>query len=127
MSGYTTQFMPVSFLFEEIAAHRTSGKYLSFLKKLIFNKLAKLDVLICDDFGLRSYTHSEATFLQALLESRQSAGVQIVTSQVDPKGWKGLFEDPIITHTYDDCNISNYEYIPSYHFKRRILSREVNS
>ncbi len=25
MSGYTTQFMPVSFLFEEIAAHRASG------------------------------------------------------------------------------------------------------
>ncbi len=122
MSGYTTQFMPVSFLFEEITAHRTSGKYLSFLKKL-----TKLDVLILDDFGLRSYTHSEATFLVDLLESRQSSGIQMVTSQVDPKGWKGLFEDPIITHTYDDCNISNYEYIPSYHFKRRILSREVNS
>ncbi|MCY4381020.1 MAG: hypothetical protein OXC40_05585 [Proteobacteria bacterium] len=41
MSGYTTQLIPVSFLFEEIAAHRAAGKYLSFLKKL-----SKLDVLI---------------------------------------------------------------------------------
>lgn len=91
-------------------------------------RLTKLDVLICDDFGLRSYTHSEATFLQALLESRQSSGIQMVTSQVDPKGWKGLFENPIITHTYDGCDILNYEYIPSYLFKRIILSRgKVNS
>jgi len=34
--------------------------------------------------------------LQALLASRQSAGLQMVTSQVDPKGWKGLFENPVI-------------------------------
>ncbi len=105
MSGYTTQFMPVSFLFEEIAAHRTSGKYLSFLKKL-----TKLDVLILDDFGLRSYTHSEATFLVDLLESRQSSGIQMVTSQVDPKGWKGLFEDPVIADAVIDRIIN-----PSHH------------
>jgi len=42
----------------------------------------------------------------------------MVTSQVDPKDWKGLFEDPIITHTYDGCDISNYEYISSYPFKK---------
>ena len=31
-----------------------------------------------------------------LLEERYQKGSVIVTSQVDPKGWKKLFEDPVI-------------------------------
>ncbi|MCY4380332.1 MAG: ATP-binding protein [Proteobacteria bacterium] len=99
-----TGFRTIPF-FEEIAVHKTSGKYLSFLKKLI-----KLDVLILDDFGLGDDTHSEATFLVDLLENRQSTGLQMVTSQVDPKGWKGLFEDPVIADAVIDRIIN-----PSHH------------
>ena len=95
--GYSTQFMPVNFLFEELQAHRDSGKYLSFMKKL-----TKLDVLILDDFGLRNYTHSEATFLVDMLEYRTQKGSQIITSQVEPQGWRSLFEDPIIADAVVD-------------------------
>ena len=74
-----------------------TGKYLNFIKKL-----TKLDVLILDDFGIRNYLHSEATFLVDLLEYRSYKGTLIVTSQVDPQGWKSLFEDPIVADAVID-------------------------
>ena len=95
--GYSTQFMSLNLLFEEVQAHRASGKYLNFIKKL-----TKLDVLILDDFGIRNYLHPEATFLVDLLEYRSYKGTLIVTSQVDPQGWKSLFEDPIVADAVID-------------------------
>jgi DNA replication protein DnaC len=84
-------FMPVNFLFEEVLAARAAGKYLAYIKRLTQTK-----VLILDDFGLRNYTHEEANVLVDLLEDRHRKGSVIMTSQVDPKGWLKLFEDPVI-------------------------------
>jgi DNA replication protein DnaC len=92
-----TIFVPVNHLFEEIAAAKAAGKYLSLIRQ--FNK-AK--VLILDDFGLRSYTHNEATALVDLLEDRYQRGVVIVTSQVDHRGWLKLFEDPVVAEAIVD-------------------------
>jgi len=89
--GIKTTFLPVNLLFEEMAAARASGGYLKFLKPL-----SKSRVLILDAFGLRNYTHEEATALVDLLEERYRKGVAIVTSQVDPRGWGKLFDDPVI-------------------------------
>lgn len=87
----STLFFPVNFLFEEILAAKSSGKYLNYIRRLTQAK-----VIILDDFGLRNYTHEEANVLVDLLEDRNQKGSVIVTSQVDPKGWSKLFEDPII-------------------------------
>ncbi|MBK7893118.1 MAG: ATP-binding protein [Bdellovibrionales bacterium] len=59
-------------------------------------RLSSIRALILDDFGLRNYTHDEATVLVDLLEDRHRKGSVIVTSQVDPRGWTKLFEDPVI-------------------------------
>lgn len=87
----STLFLPVNFLFEEVQAAKASGKYLSYIKRL-----TQIKALILDDFGLRNYTHEEANVLVDLLEDRHRKGSVIVTSQVDPRGWQKLFEDPII-------------------------------
>jgi DNA replication protein DnaC len=87
----TTQFLPVNFLFEEVLAAKSAGKYLTYVKRL-----NQSQVIILDDFGLRNYTHDEANVLVDILEDRHRKGSVIVTSQVDPKGWQKLFEDPII-------------------------------
>ena len=86
-----TLFIPVNFLFEEVQAAKTAGKYLQYIKKL-----TQVKVLILDDFGLRNYSHDEANVLVDLLEDRHRRGSVIVTSQADPKGWTKLFEDPLI-------------------------------
>jgi len=89
--GVGVHFYSVNLLFEECQAEKVAGRYLNFVFRL-----KKLPVLIFDDFGLRSYTHDEATILIDLLEERYHKGSVIVTSQVDPKGWTKLFEDPVI-------------------------------
>jgi DNA replication protein DnaC len=88
--GVSTSFFSTNLLFEEVGAEKASGKFLNFI-----NKIAKQGVIILDDFGLRSYTHEEAMILLDLLESRTRKGTTIITSQVHPKGWLSLFEDPV--------------------------------
>lgn len=87
----STLFLSVNFLFEEVQAAKASGKYLNYVKRITQHK-----AIILDDFGLRNYTHEEASVLVDLLEDRHRKGSVIVTSQVDPKGWQKLFEDPVI-------------------------------
>lgn len=95
--GHKTLFLSVNFLFEEIAAARAAGRYLSYVKGLI-----KTEAIILDDFGLRNYTHDEATSLMDILEERYQKGVVILTSQVNPEGWLKLFEDPVIAEAIVD-------------------------
>jgi DNA replication protein DnaC len=90
-------FLPVNRMFEEVLAARSQGKLIGYL-----NRMNQTQVLIFDDFGLRSYTHDEATILVELLEARARKGPVIVTSQVDPKGWLSLFEDPVIAEAIVD-------------------------
>lgn len=90
-SNISTVFLPMNFLFEEARAQKSAGKYVSYIKKM-----TKTDVLLLDDFGLRNYTHDEANVLVDLLEDRYQKTITIITSQVDPLGWRSLFEDPVI-------------------------------
>ncbi len=90
-------FYSVNLLFEMLLAERASGKYLQML-----GKIAKINVLILDDFGLRSYSHEEATWLLEILEERYARASVIVTSQVDPEGWRTLFQDSVISEAIID-------------------------
>lgn len=89
--GLSVAFLPVNFMFEEVQAAKAQGKYLAYIKRL-----NQMKALILDDFGLRNYTHEEANVLVDLLEDRHRKGPVIITSQVDPRGWGKLFEDPVI-------------------------------
>ena len=90
-------FLSVNQFFDEALANRASGKTLPWIRKL-----KKYDVIIFDDFALRSYTHEEAVLLVDFLEDRYRKQVHIVSSQVDPEGWKTLFEDPVIADALID-------------------------
>ena len=56
-----------------------------------------------------------------LLEDRYQKGSIIITSQVDPKGWVKLFEDPVIGEAIVDRLIHPSQQIevkgPSYRLK----------
>lgn len=90
-------FFSVNLLFEECQAEKLAGRYLIFIRRI-----KKTPVLILDDFGLRNYTHEEASVLIDLLEEHYQKGSVILTSQVDPKGWAKLFEDPVIADAIVD-------------------------
>lgn len=95
--GTPTIFMAVNAFFEEVAAAKAAGKYLNFIRQLNRTK-----VLILDDFGMRSYTHEEATILLDVLEERYRKGPVIVTSQVHHHGWQQLFHDAVVAEAIVD-------------------------
>lgn len=94
-------FYSTNILFEQLTAEKTQGKYLQALQRL-----SKIKVLILDDFGLRNYSHDEATYLLEILEERYNKGSVIITSQVDPNGWKTLFQDSVISEAIIDRMIN---------------------
>jgi len=96
-SGHETLFIPVNRLFKEIEMAEAQGNYLTYL-----SRLNKVRLLILDDFGLRNYSHKEATIFYEILEDRYRKGSVIITSQVKPQGWVTLFEDKVIAEALLD-------------------------
>ena len=95
--GIDTLFFPLNKFFLELEAAEASDKTLFF-----FKKLRRIKVLILDDFGLRNYSHKEASSLLDVLEERYQHGSTIITSQVKPLGWKSLFKDHVIAESITD-------------------------
>lgn len=95
--GVRVSFTSINLLFEEISCQKIAGRYLVFIRNL-----NKAQTLILDDFGIRAYSHEEATILMDILEERYRKLSVILTSQVDPKGWFKLFEDPVIAEAIID-------------------------
>jgi DNA replication protein DnaC len=124
LSGISVRFLPINVLFEEIASEKAAGRYLLYLKPL-----AKIGILILDDFGLRNYSHEEATLLLDLLEERYQKGSLIVTSQVDPKGWLKLFEDPVIAEAIVDRMKHPSQKIPLLgpSYRERLATKKAKS
>ncbi len=96
-SGREAMFIPMNYLFSQIKAAEKAGTYLSYLKRL-----GQVPLLILDDFGLRMYTHQEATILYQILEDRYQRGSTIITTQTRSQGWKDLFEDAVIAESIID-------------------------
>lgn len=99
-------FHSVNLLFEHLQAEKAAGRYLVTLQKM-----ARINVLILDDFGLRNYGHEEATSLLEILEERYAKGSVIITSQVEPEGWRGLFQDSVISDAIIDRMINPSENV----------------
>lgn len=116
--GISVLFQSVNLLFEQLTAEKVAGKYLAAL-----TRFTKTNVIILDDFGLRNYSHDEATALLEILEERYSKGIVIITSQVEPAGWKSLFQDSVISDAIIDRLINPSDSIlltgESYRKKRK--------
>jgi DNA replication protein DnaC len=96
-SEISVSFWSMNLLLEQIQAEKIAGRYLMALKRI-----TKPDVMILDDFGLRNYTHDEAVSILEILEERYTKRALILTSQIEPQGWKNLFEDSVISDSIID-------------------------
>ncbi len=106
LNGYESLFIPVNKLFREVEMAEAQGTYLNYM-----NRLAKVKLLILDDFGLKKYSHKEATIFYELLDDLYRKASVIITSQVMPKGWGSLFEDKVIGEAILDRLTSNSKTI----------------
>jgi DNA replication protein DnaC len=78
-------------LLDAIALARGDGRYPRLLKSL-----ARVDLLILDDWGLAPLTSQQGRELLDIVDDRHGRGSTIVTSQVPVKHWHELIADPTI-------------------------------
>jgi len=95
--GYRAVYRRASRLFAELALARADGTYARVLAKL-----AKVDVLVLDDWAMAPITDPERRDLLEVLEDRYGARSTIVTSQVPQKRWHEHIADP--THADAICD-----------------------
>ena len=96
-SGKAVLFMSFTTWLENLALARSSGTYLKFR-----DKLAKPDILILDDFGMRKMTAMEAQDLCEVLEERSVNKATVVTTQLPLEHWSEVIPDPVIADAVKD-------------------------
>lgn len=96
-NGKSSLWMDISALLEALSLSRTSGGYIK-----LREKLARPDILVIDDFGMRKLTSTEAQDLCEILEARSHARSTIITTQLPLDHWMEVIEDPVIADAVID-------------------------
>jgi len=100
--GYRSIFFRVPRLLEELALARTSGVYSSLLAKL-----ARIDVLVLDDFLLNPMNDTERRDLLEVMEDRYDKTSTVIATQMPTKTWHESLGDPTIADAICDRLVHN--------------------
>jgi DNA replication protein DnaC len=116
--GHSVLFMKTSRLLAELAGGRADGSWESRLRRL-----ARVDLLILDDFAMRAFTASQGDDLYELVSERAARGALILTANRSPKDWYELFPNPVVAESVLDRLINSSFHVHmegrSYRPKRR--------
>jgi DNA replication protein DnaC len=99
--GYRALYRRASRLFNELKLARADGSY-----QRLLARLAKIDVLIIDDFAIAPINDHERCDLLEILEDRQETRSTIITSQLEPKHWHDYLADPTLADAICDRVLS---------------------
>jgi DNA replication protein DnaC len=100
--GMRALFVRVPRLVEELAVARISGAYATTLARI-----AKVDVLVLDDFLLSPMKDAERRDLLEVIEDRYDRASTVITSQVPTKTWHEALGDPTIADAICDRVVHN--------------------
>ena len=100
--GRSVFYQRVPRLFEALALARGDGRHARMLKTL-----ARVELLILDDWGLSVLTQSQRIDLLEILEDRNGRGSTLVTSQVPIEQWHEVIGDPTLADAILDRLIHN--------------------
>jgi DNA replication protein DnaC len=89
--GYDVLFITTHKLLQSLGGGRAEGRYVQRLEPYL-----RTDLLILDDFGLRSLTPTNAEDLYEVIAERYEQGSIIVTSNRAPAEWPDLFGNPLL-------------------------------
>jgi DNA replication protein DnaC len=96
-NGLTTAYFRWPRLFGNILVSKGEGNYLKHLRKL-----AKINLLVIDDFGINALTDTDRKDFLEIVEDRYMAGSTIITSQLPIKEWHEFIGDPTIADAVMD-------------------------
>lgn len=89
-------------LLHELALARADGSYAALL-----NRLAKIEVLVLDDFLIAPMKEGERRDLLEVLEDRYDRTATVITSQVLTKDWYEMIDDPTVADAICDRLVHN--------------------
>lgn len=101
-AGFTVEYVRVPRLFETLNESRGTGTHLKALRRL-----AKVQVLILDDFLISSLTAPERKDILEIVEDRYQAGVTIISTQAPVKQWHAAIGDPTLADAVCDRLVHN--------------------
>lgn len=100
--GYRVRYYRATRLFEQLTIAHGDGSYLKLLAQI-----AKMDVLIVDDWGLEPLTQSQKNDLLEIMEDRHSSKSTIFTSQLPLTTWHDFIADPTLADAILDRLLHN--------------------
>ena len=99
---YRAIYRRASRLFDELALARADSTYARLLARL-----ARVDVLVLDDWGMAPLSPAERRDMSELMEDRYGEHSTILTSQRSPELWHDQIGDPTIADAICDRILSN--------------------
>ena len=102
LENFKTRYHRLSRLLETLQTAREEGIYLKTLKQL-----ARMDVLVPDDWGLHRINPLQQRGLMELLDDRYTVRSTIATSQYPLDKWYETMEDPTLADAILDRLVNN--------------------
>jgi DNA replication protein DnaC len=102
LEGYTAYYLRLSRILSELSVAKGDGSY---SKRM--NELAKVEVLILDDWGLAPFTQEQRRDLLEILDDRYNQRATIITSQLPIKLWHEAINDTTLADAILDRLIHN--------------------
>jgi DNA replication protein DnaC len=100
--GYSAYYVRLPRLLDELTIGRADGRYSKLLKQL-----ARIDVLLIDDWGLAALDDVHRRDLLELLDDRHGARSTIVTSQLPLEHWHAAIGDATLADAILDRLVHN--------------------
>ncbi len=101
-SGYRALYRRASRFFQEMAMARADGSYSKLLARL-----ARVDVLLIDDWALSPANDTDRHDLLEVIEDRYGHKSTIITSQLPPTKWHEYIGDPTVADAILDRLLHN--------------------
>lgn len=100
--GFRAVYRRAPRLFDELRLARADGTF-----GRLLGRLARVEVLVVDDFAIAPVADDERRDLLEILEDRYGTRSTIVTSQLDPKHWHDYLSDPTLADAICDRLVHN--------------------
>ena len=100
--GYAALYFRMPRLLQELEIAKADGRYAKILKNL-----AKADLLIIDDWGLKKFAKEQSHDLLEILEDRHSLKSTLITSQLPVDHWHEIIADPTLADAILDRLVHN--------------------
>lgn len=112
-AGYTVQYSRASRLFQDLLLARMKGRYTQVLKQI-----AKLHVLVIDDFALAPINDEQGRDLLEVVDDRVGIRSLVIASQIPLENWHSVFANATIADAILD-RVVNSSYKISMEGKTR--------